>query len=197
MKIKHLLAASSLVAAAALAVTAVAFGHGKKPVACHHGGKPIVNVTYRLYNDYDSGVSGNAWANDTVKRHLQVFKLGGGWYCAVTHDTGSFVTFAGASPGGTGTVAAGIKGVLNGGYTTTVFSGTLASKPAYKKHGNLGRFDLQCSDANTCPGAYPSYSSYFSSTSGDDLAKWGWRYHTAKNGNWTNASTGNAGDITG
>jgi hypothetical protein len=196
MKIKHLLAATSLIAAAALAVTAMAFGAGNKRVACG-GKKPVVNVTYRLYNNYDSGISGNAWANDTVKRHLKVFKLGGGSYCAVAHDTGSFVTFAGASPGGTGTVPAGIKGVLNGGYTTTVFGGTLASHPAYKKHGNLGSFNLQCSDANTCPGAYPSYSSYFSSTSGDALAKWGWAYHTAKNGNWKNASTGNAGDITG
>ncbi|HEY2353420.1 MAG TPA: hypothetical protein VGH79_00795 [Gaiellaceae bacterium] len=196
MKIKHLLATAGLMAVAALTVTAVAFGGGNKSVVCH-GGKSVVNVTYRLRNDYDSGVGGNAWANDTVKRQLRVFKLKGGSYCAIAHDTGSFVTFAGTSPAGTSTVQAGIKGVLHGGYTTTVFSGTLAAKPQYKKHGNLGTFDLECTDANTCPGAYPSYSSYFSSTSGDDLATWGWMYHTAKNGNWKNTYTGNAGDIKG
>ena len=61
-------------------------------------GKMIVNVTYTLTNDYDSGVAGNAWANDTVKRHLQVFDRGDGTFCAAINDTGSFVTFAGASP---------------------------------------------------------------------------------------------------
>ena len=161
------------------------------------GGKMIVNVTYGLYNDYDSGVGGNAWANDTINRHLQVYDQGSGTYCAVVNDTGSILTFAGESPGGTGTVSAGIKGTINGGYTTTVFTGTLASNPPYKTNGNLGNFDLQCTDAYTCPGAHPGYYSYFSSTSGDDLASWSWYYHTAKNGDWTNAAAGNVGDITG
>jgi hypothetical protein len=99
--------------------------------------------------DYDSGVAGNAWANDTINRHRQVFDQGGGNYCAVVNDTGQIVTFAGESPRGTGTIAAGSK-------------------------GNLGNVDLMCVDAYTCPGAHPSYLSDFSSTTGDDLAEWGW-----------------------
>ncbi len=195
MKVKYLWLATSLVAATALAVAAGAFAGSNNRDSCG-GGKLIVNVTYGLSNDYDSGVAGNAWANDTIHRHLQVFDQGGGTYCATVNDTGSFVTFAGASPGGTGTLTAGIKGEINGGYTTTMFSGTLNPSPAYKTHGNLGSFDLMCVDANTCPGAHPGYYSYFSSTSGDDLASWGWKYHAGKRGEWTNASTGNSGDIT-
>ena len=196
MKGKRLAIATSVIAATALTVAAVAFAGSNNRAACGDG-KLMVNVHYQLTNDYDSGVGGNAWANDTIKRHLQVFDLGGGMYCAVVNDHGSFVTFAGASPGGTGTVSAGIRGEMNGGYTTTVFSGTPNPSPAYKTRGNLGSFDLQCTDAYNCPGAHPGYWSYFSSTSGDDLASWGWTYHTAKNGDWTNASTGNSGDITG
>jgi len=194
MKIRLALLAA-LAGLVALAAAGAATGTSNRP-ACG-GGKMFVNVTYGLYNDYDSGVGGNAWANDTINRHLQVFDLGGGTYCAVVNDTGSILTFAGESPGGTGTVSAGIKGTINGGYTTTVFTGTVASNPPYKTNGNLGNFDLMCIDANTCPGAHPGYYSYFSSTSGDNLANWSWYYHTAKNGDWTNAAAGNVGDITG
>ena len=165
------------------------------PAQC--GGKLVVNVTFGLYNDYDSGVAGNAWANDTITRHLQIRDAGDGTFCALVNDTGSFVTFAGASPAGTGTVSAGITGGINGGYTTTAFSGTLDSSPAYSTRGNLGSFDLQCVDANTCPGAHPTFLSYFNAGVIWDYADWAWRYHTAQNGDWLNALSGNEGDITG
>jgi hypothetical protein len=198
---KFALLCAALLATAVTASTALADVHNappsSKPAHCDKG-KQIVNVNYTLKNDFDSGVAGNAWANDTINRHLVVMSLGGGTYCAVVDDNGSFVTFAGASPNNTGTVSAGIKGRINGGYVTTVFTGTLNSSPTYKTHGNLGTFDLQCTDANTCPGAHPSFLSYFSSQNWDQTyASWGWKYHTAKNGNWTNADSGNSGDITG
>src|SRR5581483_10280267 len=138
----------------------------------------------------------NAWANDTINRHLKVFDLGGGNFCAAVNDTGQFSTFAGASPSGTSTVSAGIKGEINGGYVTTVFSGTVNSSPTYKTNGSLGNFDLMCTDAYTCPGAHPTASSYVSGWDGS-LASWGWTYHTAQNGNWVNADSGNTGDISG
>jgi hypothetical protein len=159
-------------------------------------GSPLVNVNYTLTNDYDSGVAGNAWANDTINRHLQVWQISPSTFCASVNDTGSFVTFAGPSPQNTGTVSAGISGRINGGYTTTEFTGTLNSSPAYSTRGNLGSFDLQCVDANTCPGAHPSFLSYVTPVTWD-YANWGWTYHTAKNGDWLNASSGNSGDITG
>src|SRR5581483_1972686 len=118
-------------------------------------------------------------------------------YCAMIDDTGSFVTFEGTSPAGSGHVSAGVVGRINGGYTTTVFTGTVNPHPAYATHGNLGTFDLECTDAYTCNGAYPSFLSYFTGSPSWDYANWGWAYHTAQNGTWVNASTGNTGDITG
>src|SRR4051812_23890419 len=82
MKAKYLGLATALVAATALSFAAVAFGGSYTPGTC--GGKQIVNVTYTLTNDYDSGfvsTNGGNWANDTVTRSLKVFDLGGGNYC--------------------------------------------------------------------------------------------------------------------
>jgi hypothetical protein len=145
-------------------------------------------------------VAGNAWANDTINRHLQIRQDGNGTstsYCAMIDDTGSFVTFAGASPGGTSTVSAGINGRINGGYTTKDFTGTLNSTQTYAMRGNLGTFNLNCDTSFNCPGAHPSFLSYFTGSPSWDYANWGWSYHTAKNGDWLNADSGNSGDITG
>jgi len=163
------------------------------PTQCATG-KQVVNVNYTLTNDYDSGVHGNAWANDTINRHLQVWQAGSGQYCALVNDTGSFVTFAGDSPNGTGSVAEGVTGRINGGYTTTVFSGTF--NPSRATKGNLGSFDLQCTSAYDCPGAHPSFLDYFNPGVSYDLATWGWTYHTAQNGDWLNSDAADTGDIT-
>jgi hypothetical protein len=197
---KFALLCAALLAAAVTASTALAVHSppAANPTQCLHGAL-IVNVNYTLTNDFDSGVAGNSWANDTINRHLQIRQdsTDKTMFCAMIDDTGSFVTFAGVSPGGTGTVSAGINGRINGGYTTTNFAGTLNPSPAYKTHGNLGSFDLQCNTDPTCPGAHPSFLSYFNGSPAWDYADWGWSYHTAHNGNWVNSLSGNSGDITG
>jgi hypothetical protein len=169
--------------------------------ACKTGhARELVNVTYKLVNDYDSGFAGNAWANDTINRQLRIWKSKStGKFCAQVRDTGTFVTFAGTSPSGLSTVSAGIPGRLNGGYVTTSFSGTFA--PTRNTHGDLGTFDLMCTSASDCPGTAPSYGDYFSSKSGDDLAQWGWIYKAQKHhGTWLNQDDTPAaasGDISG
>src|SRR4029077_6191801 len=74
--------------------------------------KNVVNVSFRMINDYDSGVLGNAWANDTVHREIRIWQVSPGIFCGTVTDTAKFVTFAGASPNGTGTVSAGIPGAI-------------------------------------------------------------------------------------
>ena len=186
--------AALAVASVAAAVLAAGAGASAGGVSC--GGKLVVNVHYTLVNDYDSAVGGGAWANDAIDRHLQIWAVDEGTYCAVVEDRGSFTTFAGASPGGTGTVGEGITGRIDGGYETIDFVGTLDASPAYATRGQLGTYDLACTGADTCPGERPSFLSYFSGTPAWSFASWGWTYHTAQNGTWVNASTGNSGDIT-
>jgi hypothetical protein len=164
------------------------------------GATKLVDVHFALVNDYDSGFAGNAWANDTIDRHLRVWSLDDGTFCAQVADHGTFVTFAGPSPSGTATVSAGVEGKLDGGYVSTLFTGTLDPTPLYASHGDLGTYDLQCTDASNCPGAHPSPLSYFSSTVGFDLAQWGWIYHAGKHGTWLNqddVAAADGGDITG
>lgn len=155
------------------------------------GGKQIVNITYGLYNDTDSGFYGN-WATDSLNRHVKVFDLGNGMYCATVNDTGSFATTGPNSPESGVPLAAGISGVINGGYVTNDFTATPSSSPAYKTNGNLGSFDQST-------GNYPSFLSYFNNPGLVNWTQptWGWTYHTAQNGDWVNASSGSYGDISG
>jgi hypothetical protein len=161
--------------------------------------RQLVNVSFNVVNDYDSGFAGNAWANDTITRNLRVWQVGA-TYCAQVSDRGSFTTFAGTSPSGTRTVSAGVPGDIAGGYVTTFFTGTFDPSGPYATHGDLGTFDLQCTDASNCPGAHPTPESYFGSTSGFDLSHWGWIYHAGSHGTWLNqdgTSAADGGDITG
>ena len=80
-------------------------------------GSPLINVNQKIFNDIDSGVLGNYWAYDDIVRHITVVSLGGNNYCASVQYQGSFTTINGSSPGGTGTVAAGVIGTFQGGYT--------------------------------------------------------------------------------
>jgi hypothetical protein len=109
---------------------------------------------------------------------------------------GGFATFAGASPGNTGTVGAGIPGVMYGGRRATIV-GSLKANPTVPKYGYIGTYDYRCNITGTCPGYVSWKSLYFDSVSSYNDDWWGWKYVTQANGSWVNAVTGNTGDITG
>jgi hypothetical protein len=188
---RFMFVAALVVAALSMsAVTATtALASNNNPPQCG-GGKMIVNVTYGLYNDADSGFFGN-WATDSLNRHLQIFDVGGGSFCALVNDTGSFVTTGPLSPENGVALSPGITGVINGGYVTSHFTGTFdpSGSGLYATHGNLGSFDATL--------AHPSFLSYFSTNGAWTQPSWGWTYHTAQNGDWVNALTSSFGDITG
>ena len=162
------------------------------------GAKQVVDVTFGLKDYADSGYVGE-WAVDTVKRHLRIWRHADGSYCAQIQDDGSsFVTRSGPSPTGQSYVGAGIKGTFDGGYVTTDIVGKFA--PRYPTHGDLGTFDAKCNGAFDCPGARPSWMSYFKSPAADGFASWGWMYDAGRFGTWLdqdNVSPPRGGDITG
>ena len=172
------------------------FGKQINASQCNAAGKMVINVVQHITNDADSGVAGNAWAFDDFNRTIQVWQSGNS-FCAVVKYHGSFTTVAGTSPAGASTVSAGVKGTFEGGYQSTVFTGTLKSNPAFDTRGNIGDFNYACDTSFNCPGAIDWTTVYFDSTSGFDLAWWGWVYHAGNNGSWVNAISGNSGDITG
>jgi len=155
---------------------------GAAPATQHYG--PYAS------NSPDSGTCGNDWANDTFDRDYTVRTGSGGTY-EVTEQfkNGSFVTNAGASPGGCetnpgGTVSAGITGKMEGSFLVVVSGGT------YNPNA-------------TCAG--PCYtatfvSSFFGPTATYAVPTYLIHYNAKNNGDWKNASAdrgGDRGDITG
>lgn len=165
-----------------------------RPGACGHG-RLVVSAVALIVNNADSGEGGNYWAYDTLWRHYMVWKTGATEYCAIIRDTGSFKTVAGRSPGDTDDIAAGIRGLIRGGYRTTHFTGTWS--PEWPAFGYIGKLDYQCDiDTGDCPGAPVWRDKYFTSIAGYDFDWWGWFYHAGPRGTWYNAVSGNVGDIT-
>jgi hypothetical protein len=158
-------------------------------------GSPLINVNQKISNDIDSGVLGNNWAYDDIVRHITVVSLGSNNYCASVQYQGSFTTVNGSSPGGTGTIADGVIGTFQGGYTAD-FTGTF--NPIVKTKGSIGSVDYACNAATgVCPGYVDWTTQFFTGVGGFNQVWWGWVYHAGNNGNWINALSGNSGDITG
>jgi hypothetical protein len=127
-------------------------------------GALVLNLHYRVLNDVDTGVRGNNWAFDTYTRRVKVWRKGHGRFCAASTYVGTFTTIDGASPGGTTTIPAGIRGTLRGSSTTT-FKGTLVLglRPA---RGDLGTKDFACTSADQkgdCAGTFDWLAAYFTS----------------------------------
>jgi len=172
--------------------------------------KPIINVTEKVKHDADSGISGDTWALDAFTRVIKVYNVTGNTYCAtVIWTRGTFEPVAGhASPGGTGTLTGDELGTFTGGYVTTQFTGNLnVSDPTHwprtgKVINPFGGdvVDYQCTvDSNpTCAGLIDWSTKYFDTINNFGLSDWGWLYVTPnsnQDGTWTNANSGNSGDI--
>lgn len=179
------------------------WGSEVNPGQC--GGDPgtlVVNVVYKVSNDVDSRVGGGAWASDDYNKHIQIWEVGPGSYCADVRYVGSFLTVAGASPQGTvPELAAGIMGTMEGGYRATI-AGTFVPPSSVKTKGNLGSIDYGCNpltdngNHNSCTNTFDWVGTYFPDGYNFAYGWWGWIYHGGSNGTWVNASTGNQGDIT-
>jgi hypothetical protein len=128
-------------------------------------GNLVINVHYRVLNDVDTGVRGNSWAFDNYVRTVKVWRKAAGRYCAASTYNGTFTTLAGASPGGTATIPAGIRGTLRGSSATT-FKATLAAG-GQAVRGDLGTKDFACTSDDQkgdCSGTFDWLSAYFTSS---------------------------------
>jgi hypothetical protein len=128
-------------------------------------GKVVLDVHYRVLNDVDTGVQGNNWAFDNYARAVKVWRKAAGRYCAASTYSGTFTTITGASPGGTTTIPAGIRGTLRGSSTTT-FKGAFAPGDQPRR-GDLGTKNFACTsddDKGDCSGTFDWLSAYFTST---------------------------------
>lgn len=152
-------------------------------------GTLVANVNQNFTNDADSKVGGGYWALDQYSKNMKVYDLGDGTYCLVAAYNGTFKTFGGTSPQGTGTVGAGVTGKQNGGYALYVTDATFSL-------GSFPDVDLQ-GDESGNHNSFSTLGAFFSSYGSWAYIYWGWTYSTCGNGTWGNVDSGNFGDITG
>jgi hypothetical protein len=98
-------------------------------------------VTYGVGSDPITGNGGTVWANGTYTRTLLIYRYSATKFCTLWRDSGSFTTVDGPSPGGTGLVAAGIKGAMTRNSVSTVFEAQW--KGTAQTSGSLGAYPEQ------------------------------------------------------
>ena len=178
----------------------------------------ILDITYTVQNDEDSGV-GAYWALDHFnKEHVKVWQLPDGSFYALKTFDGIFVApTGGANPGdGTQTQTESAFGKIKGGYVAT-FTGTF-TPGTNPTSGNIGTFNYDGTMSDILKGTYSTQTgspnpydwlgTYFTSTNGFadfDQPHWGWSYtlddklqsSTSMNQwcNYNGADGGNSGDI--
>ena len=143
----------ALVAAALLPVSGSAAVRDKN-LGCG-AGKLVLNMRYSVVDDIDTGLRGNNWALDSYVRTVHVWRKALGRFCAASTYDGSFMSIAGASPGGNATIPAGIRGSFKGSSVVT-FRGIMRFGVSALRV-DLGAKDFSCTSASTkgqCPGTY-------------------------------------------
>jgi hypothetical protein len=153
-------------------------------------GRPLVNVSYLFANDQLLGLDGEVWAVGSGYGQFRLYPAGAGAFCAVSTVAGTFTTFAGPSPAGTGTVPAGITGYLVG---TNVLRFTGDFAPKLPTRGFVGSFDARC-DQFECETPIQFGRNYVDVNGPPEVL--GYRFvHVSRCGVWIETSTGSQGDI--
>lgn len=167
--------------AAALCVLALgAATTGSATVAysttCPAGSQLIAYTSFAVTGEPVTGADpNNVWAVANYTRTLQVYRVTKSTYCTVWRDTGTFTTVGGTSPGGTGTVVAGITGTLTRSRVQT-FTGTW--QPRVGTSGFLGTF----------PAPVDTLSLYFTNVSGVTVTWYADIYVASGIGSWGSRS---------
>ena len=153
----------------------------------------LYDVTIGNTNVADIASDGHVWALDDYTQHVQVWKLGQKHYCFRIEYDGTWTSFAGASPGGTGTISAGITGTFHGMRTLRL---TGEFNPQYPLSGHVADFDWQCGADGTCTGPRPSPGMYFSPITNVNSTWHEFHATSPANGSWDETKYGDFGDIT-
>ena len=133
------LALATVVGAAVAALATVPQTAASAAVKGCPGGGPLVVNAYGTYrNSADFGADGHVWALDAARESIQIWQVGTNTFCLKRQDIGTFTTFAGVSPEGTGTVSGGVTGRWNGEIVALIH-GTFA--PTVATSGFVGDFD--------------------------------------------------------
>jgi hypothetical protein len=187
------LALATVVGAAVAALATVPETAASAAVKGCPGGGPLVVNAYGTYrNSADYGADGHVWALDAARESIQIWQVGTNTYCLKRQDIGTFTTFAGASPEGTGTVQGGVTGRWDGEIVALIH-GTFA--PTIATSGFVGDFDGQCQQDGTCLGTLFTARPYFSSIDSVEYLTFSATFAGGACGVWRQSISGDTGDI--
>lgn len=216
-KLLRIAVPTALVIVAALAMAIPAFAQEEPCWAdfdlsdCTEGVEiePAIDVTQDVANDLDSGIEA-WWANDVYLRSIEALPVEEDpLFVAIVQYDGTFTSFAGPSPNGSGEVGEGVTGSMQGGYVALVY-GDWLEEPEWPLTGYVGLFDYDPTWADDGDGIFEYGEESFSAERVSWLDQyfedwefeyiwWGWQYLPVceSNGYWINSQDGNFGDITG
>ncbi len=170
------------------------------------GSTLVLNVTYKVVNDEDSGNVGY-WALDNYNKQLQVWQGPDGvTFYVVGRYAGQWQTFEGALSPGTGIEESSDgAGTFAGGYFASfTYTGTI-NPNGLEAYGNIGTFDFGGTSDDVLLGSYGAgqigppnavdvLRLYFPTYTDFNYDSWGWTYRY-RNQSWDNFDTGTTGDI--
>jgi hypothetical protein len=166
-----------------------------QPDGCPTDKPKVVDAYDTFENVADLGADGHVWALDEGTQHIQMWRTGTNSYCVMRHDVGTFTSFAGVSPEGTGTISADVTGTFDGTVYLRIH-GRFA--PTLPTSGFIGHFDAQCQQDGSCLGTEPRVSAlYFSRVNAFDFGWFTFKADGGSHGTWVQTPSGNTGDITG
>jgi hypothetical protein len=189
----------ALTAIASMFLLAMSVAAAPNAVAAGKGGcdttKPLVirsHVTYQHVIDF--GADGHIWALDSATQTFRAYRIGRHAFCVARHDEGTFVTFAGVSPEGTGSLTRGKTGTFSASIHFKI-RGKLS--PTLPTSGFVGSFDAQCHHDGTCDGEEPGLlGRYFSPVTAFRVVSFAASYVGEDGcGTWTQTLAGDTGDI--
>ena len=109
---------------------------------------PVVDVTQDVLNQpFLPALDGHMWASFSYTQHLRIWAVGGQQYCVRKDTEGTWVSFAGLSPGLTGTISDGLTGTFT---DTTYWEWTGTLSPTAPTSGFLGVVDAGCTAVDVC-----------------------------------------------
>lgn len=153
----------------------------------------LYDVTIGNSNVADFGSDGHVWALDDYTQHVQVWQVGEKHYCFRIEYDGTWTSFAGVSPGGSGTISEGLTGTFHA-FRVARLTGEF--NPQYPLSGHVADFDRQCGADGICTGTGPSFGMYFSPIVNVNIVWWDFVATSPNNGTWHQAPYGEFGDIT-
>jgi hypothetical protein len=184
--IVFILAASPLAARPALA---------KVKPGCPGAKALVVDATLTVRNVDDRAVDGHVWALDAYSERIRIWHVDADRYCAQLDDNGTFTSFAGVSPAGTGTISASVTGSF---VATQYISVTGDFAPKVPTTGFIGDFDTGCNQDGVCANHDDRFTvHYFDRVRAVRFEWFSASYDGGTQGTFTQSTAGNTGDITG